>query len=41
MTHRAFEWMARIGYVARGIIFLVLGALAVLAVLGAHLKPLS
>jgi hypothetical protein len=39
MQNRVFEWMARIGYVARGTVFVVLGALAMLAGLGSLGRP--
>jgi hypothetical protein len=34
MQTRAFEWLARIGYIARGTVFVVLGTLVMLAALG-------
>ncbi len=39
MRNRVFEWMARIGYVARGTVFVVLGALAMLAGFGSSRRP--
>jgi hypothetical protein len=39
MRQRAIEWMARIGYVARGVVFVVLGALAMLAGIGSLRRP--
>ncbi|HEY8441345.1 MAG TPA: DUF1206 domain-containing protein [Xanthobacteraceae bacterium] len=39
MKGRSFEWMARIGYVTRGTVFLVLGAVTMLAAFGSLRRP--
>jgi hypothetical protein len=38
---RHFEWLARVGYTARGVVFLMLGSLTALAAFGARSRPLD